>query len=542
MASTGMPPAPNNAVSTLNSTTATLGISGNFTGTGEDISRYSSITIQIDSSHDSATDGMTFEFSSDNTNWDDVYLWTYLAADGARRFQFPVTAQYFRVNYTNGGTGQTHFRVQTIFHRNNVLTSIHRMKDNVGNDRSAQIVKAAVVAQINGSGDFTPVASSPAGALDVSVESVAGTAVDTDAGNASAGTQRVVLASDQPVISVDDNAGNLSVDWAGTVPPIGAGTEAAALRVTVATDSTGLLSVDDNGGNLSIDLAGTVPSLNTGVRDAGTQRVTIATDDVVPASQSGTWNINNVSGTVSLPTGAATAANQLADGHNVTVDNAAGGAAVNIQDGGNDISVDWAGTAPPIGAGTEAAALRVTVATDSTGLLSVDDNGTPLRVQGHTQVGAVATGNPLLLGAVVDAPADVAPVGRQTTDGDIGNLAQNGDGSLYTLPYSPQIWSYHEDSSSALTDATVHDEPGTGLSLYVTNVICSTGSATAFNIFFEEGASKVLGPYYLEAVNGRGLALNFTTPKKITAGTTLTVTTSAAIAHSIDVTGYIAPD
>lgn len=39
--------------------------------------------------------------------------------------------------------------------------------------------------------------------------------------------------------------------------------------------------------------------------------VTIASDQTaVPASQSGTWNINNVTGTVSLPTGAATSANQ----------------------------------------------------------------------------------------------------------------------------------------------------------------------------------------------------------------------------------------
>lgn len=51
-------------------------------------------------------------------------------------------------------------------------------------------------------------------------------------------------------------------------------------------------------------------AFNTGTRSATTQRVTIATDDVVPASQSGTWNVTNVSGTVSLPTGAATSANQ----------------------------------------------------------------------------------------------------------------------------------------------------------------------------------------------------------------------------------------
>lgn len=41
-----------------------------------------------------------------------------------------------------------------------------------------------------------------------------------------------------------------------------------------------------------------------------------------------------------LPTGAATAANQLPNSHDVTIDNAAGASAVNIQDGGNSITVD----------------------------------------------------------------------------------------------------------------------------------------------------------------------------------------------------------
>jgi hypothetical protein len=65
----------------------------------------------------------------------------------------------------------------------------------------------------------------------------------------------------------------------------GGGTEATALRVTIANDSTGVVSVDDNGASLTVD---------------GT----------VAATQSGTWNINNVSGTVSLPTGASTLAEQ----------------------------------------------------------------------------------------------------------------------------------------------------------------------------------------------------------------------------------------
>lgn len=73
----------------------------------------------------------------------------------------------------------------------------------------------------------------------------------------------------------------------------GAGaTSASTLRVVLPTDQTAI-PVTDNGGSLTVD---------------GT----------VAATQSGTWNITNVSGTVSLPTGAATAANQTTLGSQTT--------------------------------------------------------------------------------------------------------------------------------------------------------------------------------------------------------------------------------
>ena len=154
-------------VDTGNSSVATLGISGNFTGTGVDLMGFSAVCVTLDSSHDSATDGMTFEFSTDNTNWDDVYTFTYTAANGARRFQFPVTARYFRVNYTNGGTGQTTFRLQTVLHTENQLTSIHRLVDDVHPDRSAQVMKSVLLAQTSGAGDFKALQANAAGIIKV---------------------------------------------------------------------------------------------------------------------------------------------------------------------------------------------------------------------------------------------------------------------------------------------------------------------------------------------------------------------------------------
>jgi len=99
----------------------------------------------------------------------------------------------------------------------------------------------------------------------------------------------------------------------------GGGTEDSALRVTVATDSTGVLSVDDNGGSLTVD--GTVAI-------SGTVAVSAA---VLP-----------------LPSGAATSALQTQPGvdiGDVTINNASGAAAVNVQDGGNSITVDGTVTA-----------------------------------------------------------------------------------------------------------------------------------------------------------------------------------------------------
>jgi hypothetical protein len=366
-------------------------------------------------------------------------------------------------------------------------------------------------------------------------------------------------------ISVDDGAGTLTVDNAGLTElataidtemqvdvvaalpagtnnigdvdiasPVGAGTEAAAVRVTVATDSTGVLSVDDNGTTLSVDDGAsslTVDNATISVVGGGTeataQRVTIANDSTGVVSVDDNGGVLTVDGTVT--------ANLAAGANNI-----------------GDVDI-----ASPLGAGTEAAALRVTVATDSTGVLSVDDNGGVLTVDGtvtanlaagtntNEVVGdvahdAAAAGNPVLAAGVAQANDDTAPPNRVSTESDATRLATDFDGALYVRAGGPQVWSYHSNGSTALTDAVVHAAPGAGLSLYVTDIVFSSGAATAINAFFEEGVTTVLGPWYLEAVAGRGLAIHFNTPKKITANTALTVTTSAAIAHSVDVTGYTA--
>jgi hypothetical protein len=180
------------------------------------------------------------------------------------------------------------------------------------------------------------------------------------------------------------------------------------------------------------------------VQGAAADGAALAGNPVLVAGSDGT-NAQNISvdasGNVQVDivadaAGLATAANQLADGHNVTVDNAAGASAVNIQDGGNSITVDGTVTAnlsatdnavldtievntsygDNTGGGVELGSLRVTLANDSTGLLSVDDNGGSLTVDNAditTIAGAVAAGQ-MQVDIVADG-AGLATSANQTT-------------------------------------------------------------------------------------------------------------------------------
>jgi len=116
------------------------------------------------------------------------------------------------------------------------------------------------------------------------------------------------------------------------------------------------------------------------------------------------------------------------------------------------------------------------------------------------------------------------------------SLHDRGFVRIYDRP-----WSYHADGTAALTDATVKAAPGAGLSIYLTDVVFSNGADTAKTIFFEEGSTKVLGPWDLPATLGTGMRVHLNTPKKITANTALTVTTSSATQHTVDVTGFVGP-
>lgn len=126
-------------VSTVNSSTATLTANSVFTGTSEQVKDYAMIQISVIASHISAVDGLSVQQSQDNSNWDFTDTYTVAATTG-KVFSFQPSARYFRVIYTNGGTGQTYFRLQTIFHTTASKTSSQRTQDAYTNETDMEEV------------------------------------------------------------------------------------------------------------------------------------------------------------------------------------------------------------------------------------------------------------------------------------------------------------------------------------------------------------------------------------------------------------------
>lgn len=315
---------------------------------------------------------------------------------------------------------------------------------------------------------------------------------------------------------------------------------------TVTVDGSGVTQpVSDGGGSLTVD--GTVSvSGEVDVTPASPAanaylpvRVTDGSSFVSPGSEYVEDDAAAANPTGTAPmlvrTDTLSATTVSADGDNIAARAASTGAQyVEVTAGTTKLGDATNGLLVNLGANND-----VTVTGTVTANLAAGTNTN--EVVGDVAHDAAASGNPVGISGVAQTMDDTAPPNRVSAEGDATRLATSLDGSVFAHPHGPQVWSYHSDGSTALTDASVHAAPGAGLSLYVTDIVISSGAATAMNAFFEEGASKVLGPYYLEAVAGRGLSIHFQTPKKITANTALTVTTSAAIAHCVDVTGYTAP-
>lgn len=311
---------------------------------------------------------------------------------------------------------------------------------------------------------------------------------------------------------------------------VGGGVEATALRVTIASDSTGVLSVDDNGGSLTVD--GTVA----------------------------------VSGTVTVGSHAVTNAGTFA----TQIDGTALTRLTDIETNTDSLVV--------VGNGAAATALRVTIANDSTGIVSLTTS--------TASIGKLASNTGVTIGAVEIAAAQtLATVTTVTTlttcstvtaltgggvahDGaDSGNphkigakattslsaktmVASDDRTDLFAGVDGVQIVRNHTNLEDVVQERTTNTDgastafasglaaPGAGIRLWITSVDIANSSASFCTVDLRDGSGgSVLWTLPVPATGG--VCKRFDPPLRLTANTALAFDASAATTTlSISANGF----
>lgn len=253
-------------------------------------------------------------------------------------------------------------------------------------------------------------------------------------------------------------------DTAGDYVAAGAGTQYTEDAAAAANPVGGAIIVirdDARGGSLT-----TTDGDNVAVRGTNAGEIYVKHVDTIAATQSGTWNITNVSGTVSLPTGASTSANQTtiighvdgietllgtidADTSNIStkIDTLAGAVS------GTEMQVDIVGALP---AGTNA--IGKLAANSGVDIGDVDvtsiipgTGATNLGKAIDTATGATDTGV-LLLATRDDALSALTPA-----EGDNVQLRTDANGALWVIPSGTITVASHAVTNAgtfAVQDAT----------------------------------------------------------------------------------------
>jgi len=151
-----------------NSTNTPLLADAVFSGTAGETLDYALIFVNVYSDVASATDGLKYYTSSDGVLWlaEDAFT---IPAGANKTFSFQPNRKYFKVEYTNGGTDQTTFDLQTIFKKTNSKASSHKISDSIISEDDAELVKAVLTGE-NPSGNFINFEATQSGNFKMSVE------------------------------------------------------------------------------------------------------------------------------------------------------------------------------------------------------------------------------------------------------------------------------------------------------------------------------------------------------------------------------------
>lgn len=155
---------------------------------------------------------------------------------------------------------------------------------------------------------------------------------------------------------------------------------------------------------------------------------------------------------------------------------------------------------------------------------------------GGVAVNATASGNPMIGGLVA---MDIIATAQVVSAGNVTYMKGDRIGRTLTNEMHPNSWVAFSNETAATAAKTLRAAPGAGLSLYITDVVISNGSAQAVINMVEDttaAAVAISQNYYLIA-NG-GFGTQFKTPKKLTANKAAGFTSTGATTHSVEIHGY----
>lgn len=117
-----------------------------FTGSGRELTDTTQLNIWVYADQDSTVNGLKFQFSVDGINWRTFREFTYTSGS-IRTFQYGPYARYFRVIFENDSVAQSELEIQTILLPNSSPLTIHRVGDDISDDRAVELVKSVITAK-----------------------------------------------------------------------------------------------------------------------------------------------------------------------------------------------------------------------------------------------------------------------------------------------------------------------------------------------------------------------------------------------------------
>lgn len=258
------------------------------------------------------------------------------------------------------------------------------------------------------------------------------------------------------------------------------------------------------------------------------------------STQSGTWNITNVSGTVSLPTGASTAAKQPALGTAgsastdvLTIQGIASGTPIIV---GGNVASGATDSGNPVKVGAVYNSTFPTYTTGQRADLQSDLRGN-LRI---TAIGGASSGSDGLSNSTLTFPFNVSNVislpvsGGYLFNGSTWDRARGDVNGQVSQPYAlaSSRWGYAAASggiSNTTTAVTIIAAGGAGVRNYVTSIQVDAGTlGAATEIAVRDGAGGTVLWRGFITTGGVMRQVNFPVPLKGTANTLMEVVTLTA--------------